>query len=96
MTMKSIRVAFQHNQSAAKYNKIMLIELEDLDEVKPSALDCAQAYNRRVKDKTFGVGDLVWKIKLPPRLNDQKFGKWSATWKGSFEVVEIKKGGVYH
>jgi hypothetical protein len=35
----------------------------------------AKAYNKKVKAKSFQVGDLVWKTILPLRNKDRKFGK---------------------
>jgi hypothetical protein len=37
----------------------------------------ATTYNKKVKAKSFQVGDLIWKIVLPLMSRDQKFGKWS-------------------
>ena len=59
------------------YNKAMICELEELDEVRLNALDCldvqknqaAKAYNKRDKANSFYVGDLVWKTILP--IGDQ-------------------------
>ena len=55
------------------YNELMIAKLEELDEVRLSALDClvvqknwaARAYNKRVKVKLFCVGGLVWKTIQP-------------------------------
>ncbi|GKV39526.1 hypothetical protein SLEP1_g47284 [Rubroshorea leprosula] len=40
-------------------------------------------------------GDLVWKIILPPRKKDPRFGKWSPNWEGPFRIHEVLKGGAY-
>ena len=37
----------------------------------------AKAYNKKVKSKSFQVGDLVWKTILPLGTKSNKFGKWS-------------------
>jgi hypothetical protein len=37
----------------------------------------AKAYNKKVRPKSFQVGELVWKTVLPLRSRDSKFGKWS-------------------
>jgi hypothetical protein len=42
----------------------------------------AKSYNKKVKAKSFHVGDLVWKTILSLRSRDQKFGKWSQARKG--------------
>jgi hypothetical protein len=45
----------------------------------------AKAYNKKVKAKSFQVGDLVWKTVLPLRSKDRKFGKWSPSWEGPYK-----------
>jgi hypothetical protein len=52
-------------------------------------LKIARAYNKRVREKSFQVGDLVWKTILSIGSRDNKFGKWSPNWEGSFKVVGI-------
>jgi hypothetical protein len=36
----------------------------------------AQTYNKRVRQRSFQIGELVWKIILPVGTQDNKFGKW--------------------
>ena len=48
-----------------------------LGEIEKDKIMIANAYNKKVKAKSFQVGDLTWKIVLPLRSRDQKFGKWS-------------------
>lgn len=63
----------------------MLDEMVDLDEKRLEALDVlirkkervAKAYNKKVKIKTFSVGDYVWKVILPMDQRDKTLGKWS-------------------
>jgi hypothetical protein len=54
-----------------------------------------KAYNKKVKTKSFQVGDLVWKTVLPLRSKDQKFGKWSSSWEGPHRVTQVMSGNVY-
>ena len=85
VTVRLLRVAQQHNLSPADYNQAMMQEIEELDEVRLAALDhlqiqkktIARMYNKRVKHKSFGEGDLVWKVVLPIGSKDPRFGKWS-------------------
>jgi hypothetical protein len=37
----------------------------------------AETYNKCVVEKSFQVGDLVWKMILPLGTESGKFGKWS-------------------
>ena len=67
VVVRSARRALQNYLEPVNYNEVMLARLEELDEVRLSALDClvvqknraARSYNRRVKSKSFCVGDLV-------------------------------------
>ena len=71
--VRSARRALQNYLEPANYNKARLARLEELDEVRLNALDClvvqknraARSYDKRVKAKSFCVGDLVWKMVLP-------------------------------
>ena len=65
-----------------------MMELESTDNRKMQAFNhmlvqknkVAQTYNRRVKRKSYEVGDLVWKIILPIDYKDKELGKWSPNW----------------
>jgi hypothetical protein len=48
-----------------------------LGAIEKDKIMVARAYNKKVKAKSFQVGDLVWKTILPLRNKDRKFGKWS-------------------
>ena len=48
-----------------------------LKEIEKDKLAVAKAYNKKVKAKSFQVGDLVWKTVLPLRAKDRRFDKWS-------------------
>ena len=66
------RRALQNYLEHVNYNKVMLAKLEELDEIRLSALDClvvqknrvARAYDKKMNGKSFCVGDLVWKMVL--------------------------------
>jgi hypothetical protein len=51
-----------------------------LGEIEIDKLRVAKAYNKRVKEKSFQVGDLVWKTILPIGSRSSKFRKWSPNW----------------
>ena len=63
----------------------MIDDLEDLnchrlralENIEANKLRIAKYYNKRVKIKQFAEGDLFWKVKLPIRSKNSKFGKWS-------------------
>ena len=55
----------------------------------------AQTYNKRVKRKSFEVGDLVWKIILPIGSKDRELGKLSPNWEGPFMVHQALLGNAH-
>jgi hypothetical protein len=85
------------------YENLMMDELVDLDEERLQALDVlirqkervAKAYNKKVKYKTFNLGDLVWKVILPMDRRDRVFGKWSPNWEGPFKIVQVYSNDAY-
>jgi hypothetical protein len=52
-----------------------------LAEIEKEKIKIAKAYNKCVMEKSFHVGDLVWKMILPLETQSGKFGKWSPSWK---------------
>jgi hypothetical protein len=54
-----------------------------------------KAYNKRVKEKSFQVGDLVWKTILPIGSRSNKFEKWSPNWEGLYRIEEVITGNSY-
>jgi hypothetical protein len=66
-----------------------------LEEIEKEKIKIAKAYNKRVMEKSFQVGDLVWKTVLPLRTQSGKFGKWSPSWEGPFRVIRVVPGNGY-
>jgi hypothetical protein len=66
-----------------------------LGEIEKDKIMVAKAYNKKVKAKSFQVGDLVWKTVLPLRSKDQKFGKWSPSWEGPYKVIQVMSDNAY-
>jgi len=66
-----------------------------LKEIEKDKLRVARAYNKKVKGKSFQVGDLVWKTILPLGMKSNKFGKWSPSWEGSYKIVKVIFGNSY-
>ena len=85
IAIRSLRVAKQNELNFEEYSQSMYSELEDLDEIRFSALDhlriqkkrAEKAYNKKVKLKTFSEEELVMKAILPIGLKDPRLGKWS-------------------
>ena len=60
-----------------------------LGEIERDKLRVAKAYNKRVKEKSFQVRDLIWKIILPIGSRSSKFGKWSPNWEAPYRIEEV-------
>jgi hypothetical protein len=101
--LQALRIARQNNLSAVDYNDLMMDQIDEvsekrlkaLQEIEKEKLRVARAYNKKVKEKSFQIGDLVWKTILPVGTRDRKFGKWSPSWEGPYKVVGIVPGNSY-
>ena len=69
--------------------------LKALKEIEKDKLRVARAYNKKVKDKSFQVGELVWKTILPLGTKSNKFSKWSPSWEGPYKIVKVIFGNSY-
>jgi hypothetical protein len=103
LSVQANRVMHQDVVSAEEYNNLMMDEIDNLtenhlkalQEIEKEKLQVAKAYNKRVREKSFQVGELVWKLILPVGLCDKKFRKWSPNWEGPYRVVRIVPGNTY-
>ncbi|XP_008237322.1 PREDICTED: uncharacterized protein LOC103336064 [Prunus mume] len=85
----------QANGQAESSNKAMLLELEGLDTSRIDTLNkllagkqaVARAYNKRVRNKSFEEGEIVWKAVLPLGTH--------VTWEGPFIVKQVLGFGAY-
>lgn len=81
----------------------MLDEIVDLYEERLNALGLwkrrkkrvEKTYNKRVKVKSFLIGDLVWKVILPMDKRDRTLGKWSPKWEGPFQIFQLFSKNAY-
>jgi hypothetical protein len=48
-----------------KIDEVTEGKLKALQEIEREKLQTARAYNKKVREKAFQVGDLVWKTSLP-------------------------------
>ena len=94
---KSLRVEFtntEHNE------EILCLNLYLIEEKREQALKRAEDYhrkttkyyNRRVKPRSFKLGDLVLKKLLPAR-KDPTHGKLGPNWEGPYMVSRIVRPG---
>jgi hypothetical protein len=85
INLQNWRASGQDNLSAKEYNELMMDAIDDvpesrfraLREIEKEKIKIAKAYNKRVIEKSFQVGDLVWKTILPLGTRNNIFGKWS-------------------
>ncbi|KAK2443828.1 protein NYNRIN [Trifolium repens] len=100
--LQSARVQRQMEIPLDHYYQMMSDELVDLDEERLSALEIltkqkervAKTYNKKVKSKSFNMGELVWKVILPMDKKDRVLGKWSPNWEGPFKTVQVYSNGT--
>ena len=94
VNLNAYRLAKQNNLSAIDYHDLMMDNIDEvndkrlraLKEIEKDKLRVARAYNKKVRIKSFQVGDLVWKIILSLGMKSNKFGKWSPSWEGPYTV----------
>jgi hypothetical protein len=85
ISLNAVRFARQNNLTVTDYYNSMMDNIDEVTDKRVIALGAiekdkimvARAYNKKVKAKSFQVGDLVWKTILPLRNKDRKFGKRS-------------------
>jgi hypothetical protein len=78
-----------HNLMLDRLDEVSDERVKALGEIKRDKLRVARAYNKRVNEKSFQVGDLVWKIILPIGSRSNKFGKWLPNWEGLYRIEEV-------
>jgi hypothetical protein len=103
VNLAALRFAKQNDLSAVDFHNLMMDNIDEvadkrltaLRDIEKDKLRVARAYNKKVKLKSFQVGELVWKVILPVGSKDRKFGKWSPSWEGPFKVVKLIPGNSY-
>ena len=97
VNLDAYRLSKQNDISAVDYYYLMMDNIDEvsdrrmqaLKEIEKDNLWVARAYNKKVKAKSFQVGELVWKTILPLGTKSNKFGKWSPSWEGPFKIVKV-------
>jgi Mg2+ and Co2+ transporter CorA len=85
VNLGAYRLAKKNNLNVESYYALMMDNIDEVTDKRMEALEeiekdkrrVARAYNKKVKAKSFQVGDLVWKMILPIGSKSNKFGKWS-------------------
>ncbi|KAL1326344.1 hypothetical protein AAHE18_13G221400 [Arachis hypogaea] len=104
INLNTLRVSKQSELPIDDYWNAMFDELNELDSEEILALDnvirqkesIARSYNRRIKEKSFKIGELVLKVILPIEKKLKFLGKWSHNWEGPFQVIGVFSGNAYH
>jgi hypothetical protein len=103
ISLNAVRFAKQNDLTIVDYYNSMMDNIDEVSDKRVTALGeiekdkimVSKAYNKKVKAKSFQVGDLVWKTVLPLRSKGQKFGKWTPSWEGPYKVTKVMSGNVY-
>jgi hypothetical protein len=103
VSLQNLRITGQDYLSVKEYNEVMMDKIDEapesrlkaLEEIEKEKVKIAKAYNKGVVEKSFQVGDLVWKTILPLVSQSGKFGKWSPSWEGPFRVIWVVPGNAY-
>jgi DNA-directed RNA polymerase subunit K/omega len=83
VNLVAYRLAKQNKLSTTNYHNLLMDNIDEvtdqtlqaLQEIEKDKIRVARAYNKKVKLKSFQVGDLVLKIILPVSTKDHKFRK---------------------
>ena len=100
--LPSLRVATQLTEPDENA-KIRLAKLEALDEkrlfvqqkLELYQAQMAGAFNKRVKFRSFSVGDLVLTIRRPIIITRRMQGKFQSKWEGPYVVTKVFSKGAY-
>jgi hypothetical protein len=76
-------------------DEVTIKRLLALREIEKDKIIVTKAYNKKIKAKSFHVGDLVWNTILPLRSRDRKFSKWSPCWKGPYKITKVISSNAY-
>jgi hypothetical protein len=95
VSLQNLRITGQDYLSAKEYTELMMDKVDEapesqlkaLEEIEKEKAKVAKAYNKCVMEKSFQVGDQVWKTILPLGSRSGKFGKRSPRWEGLFRVI---------
>jgi hypothetical protein len=101
--LQSLRVTKHGSLSAKEYHEFMMDRIDDVPEswfkalklIEKEKIKIAKAYNKRVMEKSFQVGDLIQKMILLLGTQSGKFGKWSPSWEGPFRVIRVVPSNAY-
>ncbi|KAL0395315.1 UNVERIFIED_CONTAM: hypothetical protein Slati_4497700 [Sesamum latifolium] len=99
----SLRIAIQEGLTEEENARLQLEELEALDEKRLEAqqrLECYQArlskaFNKKVRLRSFQVGDLVLAVRRPIITTHRTENKFLPKWDGPYVFKEAYTNGAY-
>jgi len=96
----SARIARQYELQVDNHLQVMVIGTIDTENSRINTTDGnggapISSKIRPTRRQTFGLGELVWKIRLPPRLRDPMYGRRTHYYEGPFKIVAIYSSNVY-
>jgi hypothetical protein len=102
VNLQACRIAKQNALSTEEYGKLMMDNIDEISEgrfkamsrIEEEKFQATKVCNKRVKEKLFQIGDLVWNMILPLGTRNNKFRKWSPNWEGPYKVVGIVPGNA--
>jgi hypothetical protein len=103
INLQSHRAKHQDELSAGEHHNAMMEGVDEvhegwlaaLREIEKEKVKVARAYNKRVMDKSFKIGDMIWKMISPLRSRNNRFGKWSSSWGDPYKISGIIPGNSY-
>jgi hypothetical protein len=103
VNLDAYRLTKQNDLSAVVYHDLMMDNIDEVTDVRLKALKeieknkarVVKAYNKKVKNKSFQVEELVWKTILPIGSKSNQFGKWSPNWEGPYKVIKVIYNNSY-
>ena len=103
VNLDAYRLVKQNDLSIVDHHDLMMDTIDEvtdkhlkaLKEIEKDKLRVARAYNKKIKLKSFQVGDLIWKTILPLGMKSNIFGTWSPSWEGTYKVVKAIFGNSY-
>jgi hypothetical protein len=103
VNLGAYRLAKQNDLDAVVYHNLMMDNIDEitdkrmrgLKEIEKDKARVVRAYNKKVRPKSFQVGELVWKTILPLGTKDIKFEKWSPSWDGPYNIIKVIVGNSY-
>ncbi|CAL8156626.1 unnamed protein product [Prunus armeniaca] len=99
----SLRMAIQEGLIDEEKAKLRLQELKALDEKRLEAQQCLECYqarlsnafNKKVRPRSFQVGDIVLALRRPIITTHKTGSKFTLKWDGSYVVQEVYTSGAY-